>query len=252
MPTSGELLSGVRHGMVLLQQPGAYAQYQDAHGQLVAGLVHALHGVPPGDAQLRAQAEAVVQQHIFQPLTAALGEVRGLMGGGPAGQQPAAAVRAAVWRLHAALRQFQALLNQLESYSPYESDSSSSVGGSSSSLAAAAMATAATQEAMARGMAADAVASFLSCWPQLAEVCVWAGQLPATPSGSSGLAAVRREAYAELAQCLSSCIALEQEAAQAALPSLAAAAAAHFFLPGEGAAGAAGGWRMPWGRPCAS
>lgn len=66
--------------MALLQAPAwrQHSQYQDAQCQLVTGLVHALHGIPPGDAALRTAAEAAVQQAIFAPLAAALQELAGL------------------------------------------------------------------------------------------------------------------------------------------------------------------------------
>lgn len=216
--------------MMALQAPGSAGHYTEANGQLVAALVHALHGVPPGDPALRAQAEAAVQQHVFQPLAAALAETRALAAA-PPGDASQAATRAAVWRLHSALRQLQALLNQLESYAWYEPDSSSSMG--SSSTASLPNGSAAGQEAVARGVAAAAVSAFLAAWPQLAEVCGWAASLPVPRGGGGGgLAAARREAYAEAAQCLCSSISLDPEAAAAALPSLADAASAHFFLPG--------------------
>ncbi|PRW18313.1 ARM repeat-containing [Chlorella sorokiniana] len=91
LPASAALLGGLQRGMALLQQPARQHQYQEAHSQLVAGLVHALHGVPPEDQQLRAQAEAVVQAAVFQPMAAGLQEVHILMAVSAAAQLAALA-----------------------------------------------------------------------------------------------------------------------------------------------------------------
>lgn len=196
--------------MALLQAPvwHQHSQYQDAQCQLVTGLVHALHGIPPGDAALRTAAEAAVQQAIFAPLAAALQELAVLgadvagPGSGPHAPAPLAVAvqqRAALWRLHAALRQLQALLNGLESYALYEgaSDSESCAGVAGSGGMAG--------QEVATGVAAAAVSVVLACWPQLAEVCAWrCGGAPLAPAG--GRATLQRELYAEVAQCLSSCI----------------------------------------------
>lgn len=196
----------MQQGIALLQAPTCrqHRRYQGAQCQLVTGLVHAVHGAPPGDAALRSAAEVAVQQAIFSPLAAALQELAGL-GGAAAGLAPgapmplavAAQQRATLWRLHASLRQLQALLNGLESYALYEGPSDSYANaGSSSSLAG--------QEA-ACGVAAAAVRVVLACWPQLAEVCAWrCGGAPLAPAGDG--AALRRDVFAEVAQCLSSCI----------------------------------------------
>lgn len=196
----------MQQGIALLQAPTCrqHRRYQGAQCQLVTGLVHAVHGAPPGDAALRSAAEVAVQQAIFSPLAAALQELAGL-GGAVAGLAPAAPMplavaaqqRATLWRLHASLRQLQALLNGLESYALYEGPSDSYANaGSSGSLAG--------QEA-ACGVAAAAVRVVLACWPQLAEVCAWrCGGAPLAPAGDG--AALRRDLCAEVAQCLSSCI----------------------------------------------
>lgn len=224
LPTSQQLLAGVQQGMVLLQQPQQYQQYQEAHSQLVTGLVHALHGIPPGDAQMRAVAESTVQQHIFAPLAVSVQEVLGpsaamAAAGGAAAAGAGHQLRAALWRLTAALRQFHALLNALESHSWYDAAGSTSSGG---------MAGSGGQQEVARGVTQAAVAAFLSCWPRLADVCCsWQG----LPAGAS-LATLRRELYQEAAHCICSCIALEREAFQQVLPSFAEAAAACFFQPG--------------------
>ena len=134
---------------------------------MVTGLVHALHGVPPGDLQLRALAESVVQAAVFQPVAAALQDVHGLIAGGAAAQL--AAVRTATWHLHAALRQLQALLNGLESYADgMPSCSDGGTAGDSCGPVAIESCAWADKEALARGVAAAAVAALLSCWPQLA------------------------------------------------------------------------------------
>lgn len=233
LPTSPDLLAGLQQAMALLQQPASGLQgngahhstlrRQDAFSQLVTALVHALQGVPPGDAQLRAQAEAAVQQQVLQPLAAALAEVQSLVAAGAAGQP--AQLRAVVWRLQAALQQYQALLNGLEAHAWYDDASSSASSGNGSMLAAPG---AAEQE----GVAAAAVAAFLACWPLLAQACDWVGRLPAAGPSSGGLAAARRDLYHELAHCMGSCISLDQEGAQRLLPSFADTTAACFFLPG--------------------
>ncbi|KAL4458064.1 hypothetical protein ABPG75_012929 [Micractinium tetrahymenae] len=236
LPTSPKLLVGVQQAMALLQAPiwRQRSQYQDAHCQLVTGLVHALHGIPPGDAVLRAAAEAAVQQAIFAPLAAALQELAGLgaavaaPGQAPGAPLPLAAAaqqRAVLWRLHAALRQLQALLNGLESYALYDgaSDSESSTSGAGGSSLAG--------QEVARGVAAAAVGVVLVCWPQLAEVCAWrSGGASLAPAGSG--TALQRELYGEVAHCLSSCIGLDPEAFRRVLPSFCDTAAACFFLPG--------------------
>lgn len=238
LPTSAELLAGLQQGMLLLQQPARCERYQDAQGQLVAGLVHALHGVPPGDAQLRAQAEQAIDALVFQPLAAALREAEALAGAGAAPPRPAQA-RAAVWRLHAALRQYQALLNSLESYAWFDEDGGS-VSGNGNCMSNGSGAGAAAQHAqMARGVAA-AVASLLACWPQLAEMCGWLGRLPVGPGGG-GLAGMRRELYQELSHCVCSCISLDRDASQQVLPSLVDTVATCLFLPGGWVGGS-------WGR----
>lgn len=227
LPTSAELLGSLQRSVVLLQEPARHQQYQEAHSQVVAGLVHALHGVPPGDLQLRGQAEAAVHAAVFQPMAASLQEVHSVMAA-PAPAQ-LAAVRAATWRLHAALRQLQALLNGLESYAWYDGMANSSNSGATATsiaLSAAERGSCAANEVVARGVAAAAVAALLTCWPQLAEVCGWLGRLP------NSAAPVRRELYQELSQCLCSAMVLNPEAAQQVLLSLADTAAATFFLPG--------------------
>ena len=211
--------------MVLLRQPSRHQHCEEAHSQMVTGLVHALHGVPPGDLQLRALAESVVQAAVFQPVAAALQDVHGLIAGGAAAQL--AAVRTATWHLHAALRQLQALLNGLESYADgMPSCSDGGTAGDSCGPVAIESCAWADKEALARGVAAAAVAALLSCWPQLAEVCGWLGRLPARA------APARQELYEELAQCLCSAMVLKPEAAQQVLPSFASTVAATYFLPG--------------------
>ena len=238
VPACAELLAGVQQGMALLQQPARFAQYQDAHSQLVNGLVHVLYGIPPGDAQLRSTAEAVVQRSVLGPLAAALQGVAALgVGAASPGVQQQAAV---LWRLHAALRQFQSLLNGLESYSLYEcggSDAGGSACSSGSGLAG---------QEVARGVAAAAVATLLSSWPQLTQVCTWrcgSGVALAQPRSAGGL---QRELYGEVAHCLSSSIALEPEAFRAVLPSFVDTAAACFFLPGRWQSVCGGGWAGMW------
>ena len=231
LPTSSQLLAGVEEGLALLLHPPQYQQYQHAVSQLVTGLVHALHGIPPGSQALRARAEAALQQHIFMPLAAALQRLRGLAelapGGSPAAV-PAHQLRGAVWHLHAALHQVQALLNALESYSG-EPAAAASGDGDGTAAAAAQLA----------GVSHAAACAFLSCWGQLAEVCAWC-QLGGTAAGggaaapaTAGLAALQRELYAEAAHCLSSCISLGAPGAfEQALPSFADSVATCFFLPG--------------------
>lgn len=230
--------------MALLQSSAArYQQYQDAHCQLVTGLVHALHGIPPGESGLRAAAEAAVQRAVFAPLGAALQEVAAAAAatGALSGVRPpqtlaaAAQQRAALVRLHVALRQLQALLNGMESYAWYEEGSSGSgveESGSGSSSAGGGGAGGAYE--VARGVTAAAVGVVLACWPELAEVCAWrcGGHALVPAGGASSAPAVQRELYAEVAHCLSSCISLDAEAFRQALPSFADTAATCFFLPG--------------------
>lgn len=236
LPTSAELLGSLRRSVVLLQEPARHQQYQEAHSQVVAGLVHALHGVPPGDLQLRGQAEAAMQAAVFQPMAASLQEVHRVMAA-PAPAQLAAA-RAATWHLHAALRQLQALLNGLESYAWNDGMASCSNNGT---LPAAEKGHCAPDEFVARGVAAAAVAALLTCWPQLAEVCGWLGRLP------NSAAPVRRELYQELSQCLCSAMALNPEAALQVLLSLADTVTDTFFLPG---AACRPGAHKCWGALC--
>ena len=74
--TTDELLGAVDQALQLLQQPALAGAYQQAQQQLVVGLVHAIHGIPPTAAPLLARARGGVEDKVFVPLASALGEVQ--------------------------------------------------------------------------------------------------------------------------------------------------------------------------------
>eukprot|EP00887_Chlorella_sp_A99_P001509 scaffold8.g1509.t1 len=224
LPLSGELMSAVDQALVLVGQQAAWGAVEAdrqlvallAAQQLVVALVHVLHGVAPGDQQLLAVAQAAMQRHVFGPLEAALQQAAAAAGGGggsPLGGPAGAAAGTAAAGLPAAVLRVQALLNGYESYA----DGYGSGGGSPARGAEAAPGGLAAQQAPEAAGMRWAVGVFLGCWPTLADAC---RRFPSA------------QLFGEVSQCVCSCLALDAPACRPALPSIAAAATACFFLPG--------------------